>query len=203
VASDSRQAGIAAIGAVGYLLGARTARRRPVSRVELRCFRVVNRLPARAFRPTWLVMQAGSLAGVFVIAAGAAVARRPELARGLAATGTVTWLAAKLAKRFVKRGRPTGTVELARVLGNEQAGLGYPSGHAAVAAALYVVAEPHLASRWRVPAALGALGVGSARMYVGAHLPLDVLGGFALGATAGAGRALAARRSQGPMSTPD
>lgn len=63
--------------------------------------------------------------------------------------------------------------------------LGYPSGHAAVSAALTVVVAAHLSKRW----AIAALGLGLAvifgRMYVGAHLPLDVVGGAALGTVVG------------------
>jgi glycosyltransferase 2 family protein len=202
MAPRSRYAGIAALGAGIFALGAQEARRHPVTPLELRCFHAVNGLPAGGFRPVWAVMQVGSLGGVVAVAAGSAVARRQTLGRCLAACGTVTWLAAKVAKQPVRRGRPTGTVELARVLGNEQAGLGYPSGHAAVVAALYCVAEPHLPPRWRGPAMATALGVGAARVYVGAHLPLDVVGGFALGSALGAGSHLLRRPAHPPMSTP-
>jgi hypothetical protein len=85
----------------------------------------------------------------------------------------------------------------------EQRGLGYPSGHAAVAATLYVVAAPHLRSRWRAGLAALTSGVGLARIYVGAHLPLDVLGGVALGAALGAaGPRPGATGGQGSSSTP-
>jgi membrane-associated phospholipid phosphatase len=63
--------------------------------------------------------------------------------------------------------------------------LGYPSGHAAVAAALTVVVSAHLSVRWVIAAlALGGI-VLFGRRYVGAHLPLDVIGGAALGAIVG------------------
>jgi hypothetical protein len=62
---------------------------------------------------------------------------------------------------------------------------GFPSGHAAVAAALTVVVAARLSVRW----AIGALVLGAfvvvGRMYVGAHLPLDLIGGAALGVVAG------------------
>jgi len=52
-------------------------------------------------------------------------------------------------------------------------------------------AVPHVAPLLRGPLWLTATGVGAARIYVGAHLPLDVLGGMALGvATERAVRAL-------------
>src|SRR4029453_366014 len=53
-------------------------------------------------------------------------------------------------------------------------------------AALTVVGAAHLSVRWVSAAlAVGAI-VLFGRIYVGAHLPLDVVGGFALGAAAAA-----------------
>jgi glycosyltransferase 2 family protein len=64
--------------------------------------------------------------------------------------------------------------------------IGFPSGHIAVAAALTMVVTPYLRGRWKfVPATL-VLVVAIGRTYVGAHLPLDLVGGAALGASAGA-----------------
>jgi hypothetical protein len=66
-----------------------------------------------------------------------------------------------------------------------QRGGGFPSGHTAVATTLTVVGR-HLLSRpaarvvWAIP-----ILVGGARQYVGAHLPLDVVGGVVLGLSAG------------------
>jgi predicted Ser/Thr protein kinase len=56
-------------------------------------------------------------------------------------------------------------------------GLGYVSGHSAVAVALAMVSSPFLGRRaCRVAWVLAAL-VCVARIYVGSHLPLDVVGG--------------------------
>ena len=63
--------------------------------------------------------------------------------------------------------------------------LGYPSGHAAVAAALTVVVAAHLSARWLIAALALGVVVLFGRIYVGAHLPLDVIGGAALGAIVG------------------
>lgn len=64
-------------------------------------------------------------------------------------------------------------------------GLGFVSGHAAVATFLATVAWPYLgrAGRW-VAGTVAAL-VCLARVYVGAHLPLDVVGGAVLGIAVG------------------
>jgi membrane-associated phospholipid phosphatase len=89
-------------------------------------------------------------------------------------------------KDIVQRGRPEALI--ADVQEREMfasGSLGYPSGHVAVAAALTVVVTPYLHGRWRlVPAALAVI-VCLGRLYVGAHVPLDLVGGAALGMSAG------------------
>ena len=65
--------------------------------------------------------------------------------------------------------------------GRDAAGLGYLSGHAAVAVALGCTALPHLGPAGRAIALTAVPLVGLTRIYVGAHLPLDVAGGVALG----------------------
>ena len=89
-------------------------------------------------------MQAGSLAAVFVTAGLALAARRPRLAVALAAGGTTTWLLAKVVKQLVERGRPEALLHDVVVYGPAATGLGFPSGHAAVAAAIMTVAGPYL-----------------------------------------------------------
>jgi len=179
----------AAGGFAGFAIGAVSARQPGVSSAERRVFAAVNGLPRGAHLPVWALMQLGSLGGVAAVAGTAARAGQPRLAVRLGVWGTATWLGAKGVKRIVRRGRPDGLVDAARVLGRAQAGLGYPSGHAAVAASLGAIAAPALSGRWRVAAWVTALAVGPARVFVGAHLPLDVAGGIAFGlGVAGVGR---------------
>ncbi len=71
------------------------------------------------------------------------------------------------------------------------AGLGFPSGHTAVAAALATAAGPYLGRRGRRISWCGIWIVAIARIYVGAHFPLDTVGGAALGWVIGAGLHLA------------
>lgn len=178
--------------AVGSLAAAATlsetsrrARTGRVGHVEERVFRSVNAAPEALRAPVWAVMQAGSLAAVFVN--GVALARRGRLPAATATTlaGTAVWAGAKVVKARVGRGRPGALLDGVRVIGQPQSGLGFPSGHAAVAATLAVLVPPADSASLRAAALSVAITVGGARMYVGAHLPLDVVGGLALGVLAG------------------
>jgi undecaprenyl-diphosphatase len=177
----ARGAALAAAGFAGFTGGAVLARRPGVSDAERQVFAAVNGLPAALHVPVWTVMQLGSLGGVAATAGILARAGHPRLAIRAAVGGTATWVSAKAVKRLVRRDRPAPALGEARVLGREQAGLGYPSGHAAVAATLGAVIIPALPARWRPAGWLTALAVGPARVFVGAHLPLDVFGGIAFG----------------------
>jgi undecaprenyl-diphosphatase len=184
-----------------FVGGAIIARRPGVTRTELRWFELLNGLSRRVYAPVWGLMQLGSLGGPLVTGAVIRAAGHRRLGIRVMTVGAVTWVAAKAVKPSVRRGRPAVTIPATRVLGQEQSGLGYPSGHAAVAAGTAVVLAPHLSRRWRPLAWAVALAVGPMRAYVGAHLPLDVLGGVALGvaigtATRGARPEIAPRRAK-------
>jgi undecaprenyl-diphosphatase len=155
--------------------------RRSVGAGEARVFRAVNRLPDRLFVPVWSVMQLGALGAAPAAAAVARATGRRRLATRLLLSGTVTWALSKVVKRAVGRPRPGALVPETRVRGREATGLGYLSGHAGVALALAVAAWPELPDPARLTSIVLVPTVGLARMYVGAHLPLDVAGGFALG----------------------
>ncbi len=157
-----------------------------VSTTEVSALRAVNDVPEVPFALAWAPMQLGSLAAVPAAALVAVAARRWRLGGGLAAAGILAWLLAKLVKSVVERGRPGALVEGVILRDAPVGGLGFVSGHVAVATALAIAAWPYLAlpARWAV-VVLAAL-VGVLRMYVGAHLPLDVVGGASLGLATGA-----------------
>jgi glycosyltransferase 2 family protein len=181
----SRDLLVVAAAGVAVAAGARAARDGTLRDAESRVFARVNASSDRSFVPVWTVMQIGSLGGSIAIGAGVAAAGHRRLGLRVAMAGGLTWLASKVIKPLAGRGRPDMVVEAARVLGRAPTGLGYPSGHAAIAVAMASVASPLVPTRLRpvlVPVLWSvALGVGVTRVYVGAHMPLDVAGGVALG----------------------
>jgi uncharacterized membrane protein YbhN (UPF0104 family)/membrane-associated phospholipid phosphatase len=155
---------------------------------EANLFRLFNdlALPGWTWWPVWGVMQLGVIGAVLPVAGLALVTRRIRLAAYAALAAGSIYLVAKLVKEFVQRGRPQTLLENVYIFDIPDRGLGYVSGHSAVAVSLATVASPFLGRRARRVAWVLAALVCVARIYVGSHLPLDVLGGAALGWAAGA-----------------
>jgi membrane-associated phospholipid phosphatase len=152
-----------------------------MSGLETSAFRVVNEFPDALHGPVWVVMQLGSLNAPFAAAAVAFSRDQPRLAGRLLGSGLAAYLLAKQAKNMVGRGRPRALLSDVRIRGKEATGHGFVSGHAAVSMALAIEAQRHLGRRsWPLSVVVAPI-VGLSRMYVGAHLPLDVVGGSALG----------------------
>jgi glycosyltransferase 2 family protein len=158
------------------------ASRADLPKIELEVFDAVNHLPDSLFRPIWPVMQLGALAAIPVTAGIAASVGQRAIAHRMVFTGTTTWVTAKVIKRCVRRGRPVTLVPGVHVRGHAASGQGFLSGHAGIAAALAATALPARPELGPVLATV-VVAVGLARIYVGAHLPLDVVGGAALGVT--------------------
>ena len=112
------------------------------------------------FPAFWVVMQAGNVLAVGVAAAQVAATRRFWLAANLAITGIGVWLAARWIKDQVGRGRPVDLLDNVHLRGHHDSGLGFVSGHAAVAVAIATLIVPYLPRRVRwvalVVAALAA-----------------------------------------------
>jgi len=162
-------------------LGLLVAQRGVLPVVERDVFQLVNDLPAAVFPVVWAVMQLGNAATVPAVASVAALTRRFRMARDLLVSGVLAYLAADLVKRVVQRERPIGLVVEVHFPEGPVEGLGFVSGHSAVAAALATAAAPYLSRRGRRWAWALAWTVALARIYVGAHLPLDVVCGVGLG----------------------
>jgi membrane-associated phospholipid phosphatase len=151
---------------------------------ETGVFRVVNGT-ALPLALVWPVMQLGNLFAAPLAALVAAVFRKWRLAAELLLAGAGVWLLAKEVKTVVVRGRPGALLPDVHLRGAPAGGLGFVSGHAAVAASLLVVAWPWLNRPGRIICTALAVAVCLARVQVGAHFPLDVIGGAAVGVAVG------------------
>lgn len=180
---------LAAAGAILLVLSALPVHLHSISAAERGVFRAINDHTVLPFTVVWVLMQLGNFLAIPVAALVAALLRRWRLACAMLAGGLVTYYLAKVVKGIVERGRPSSLLADVHIRGSAATGRGYVSGHAAVVTLLVVLAWPYLGRRGRIAAAVAAVFVCLARVYVGAHLPLDVVGGAALGlAVAGAAR---------------
>jgi glycosyltransferase 2 family protein len=176
------------VGLLVLLVAVLAVYRDHLSTFETNLFRLINDLPAAIGPYLDVIMQAGNVVAAPILAVVAMVAlRRRNWRMGfdIATAGIVAWFAAKFVKDLIQRPRPGGLLDDVARFGSTE-GLGFVSGHTAVAAALACAAAPYLprsARRavWAVPWI-----VGLARIYFGAHLPLDIIGGAALGWMIGA-----------------
>lgn len=144
---------------------------------SLPSFLVVVLYPLGQYGAVWMVPVAALVMMVF------ARKVRPGIYVFLAGIGA--WLLTKPLKEWINRGRPEAFFAV-NLHGPESfIGLGYPSGHAAVAAAMTTVIWPFVTPLMRkILVGLTAI-VMISRVYTGGHFPLDVLGGAALGVMVG------------------
>jgi len=150
----------------------------PIERAQ---FHGVNGLPDWLYQPMLLFQYLGVLAMPLVVALGALVFRRWRLAAALVLVVPLKLATERLVKWLVQRERPGTTVPDAVLRGVHPAGLSFVSGHAIITFAIAGLLALVLPRRWAVVAFVLASLNGVARVYLGAHNPLDVVGGAAVG----------------------
>jgi membrane-associated phospholipid phosphatase len=153
-----------------------------VSGPERAAFRAINELPDALSPPMRAAQFLGVLAVGPIVAVVAFLLRRWRL--GLAAllvTGAKL-VAERTVWHFVSRSRPGTTIPHAIVRGSTPtAGAAFVSGHVVLVTGLAWVIAPYLRGRWRILPWMVVALVAFTRVYLGAHAPLDILGGAALG----------------------
>jgi membrane-associated phospholipid phosphatase len=172
------------VAGVAVLITSAVLARRGAYEWEVAIFQSINGLPG-GLRPfLWVLNQYGTAVTIPVATAAALVFRKWLLAVSLAISGLAVYWLAKVIKEYVARGRPAAFLE--GVVERETfspGSLGYPSGHAAVAWAITIIVLAYVGRPWQIAAIVLAIVVPLVRMYVAAHLPLDLIGGAALGVT--------------------
>jgi membrane-associated phospholipid phosphatase len=158
--------------------------RRGIAGWEAALFQAINGLPGRIRPFIWALNQYGTAITIPVATVVALLFRKWRMAISLAVSGVAVYWLAKVMKEYVARGRPAALLN--DVVERETfapMSLGFPSGHAAVAWAITIVVLAYLGRPWRIAALTLAVIVPLYRMYVAAHVPLDLIGGAALGVT--------------------
>jgi undecaprenyl-diphosphatase len=160
-------------------------------------FHAINDLPDWLEGPMWVFQLAGLLLVPVVVAVGATVFRRWRLAAALIVFVPLKLFVEHLVvKELVERERPGTTIcggpsqadaDCANFRGDVPVdGLSFVSGHAIIAWGVATLLWPVLPGRWKwLPVAVATLNA-VARVYLGAHNPLDVIGGGAIGIALGA-----------------
>ena len=169
------------------VLGAIIVRDGTVPGWEESLFRTVNDLPGALNPVLWPVQQLGVLVIGPIVAIVALVLRRYRLAVAALIVTAAKLVFERIVKAVVSRERPFTSIGSDIHLRGDvsTSGESFVSGHAILVAALATVIWPYLPARWRpvlwVVVALVMIG----RVYVGAHNPLDVVCGAALGVALG------------------
>ena len=156
-----------------------------IVRGETAVLQAVNGWPRVIGAPLEVVMQLGTLpAAMAITVLVAVITARPRATLALFLASLIAWRLDDVVKEVIERPRPEGHVD-GLIVREETSGFGFPSGHTAVAFAVAAVLHPLLPGRWRwVPWVLASL-VGVARLHVGVHWPMDLVGGAALGVAIG------------------
>lgn len=153
---------------------------------ERRVFRAVNDLPDFLYPVLWPLQQLGAILVVPTVAFVLLLLGRRWLALAVVSVGVAKLILEHFVKALVSRQRPGTSIgdDIHTRGGVNLRGESFVSGHAVLAASLAGVIAPHLPRQWRAATWMVVIAVMLARVYVGAHNPLDVVCGAALGVAA-------------------
>jgi glycosyltransferase 2 family protein len=151
-------------------------------------FRAVNGLPDWLYPIVWPGNLLGALVLVPIVAVLALSVRQYWLALAVVVAGVAKLVSERIVKAVVTRERPATSIgpDIETRGDVSVSGESFVSGHAILAAAVATVVAPYVPPRGRIALALVVLFVMLARVYVGAHNPLDVVCGAGLGVALGA-----------------
>jgi undecaprenyl-diphosphatase len=146
-------------------------------------------------RPVPLALVAAVFIGWVLITAAGRLGRLEAL-RALVIALALAEIVAQVLKRVANQPRPLAVIEGLDTHGypTDPNGNAYPSAHTALLVGALLALWPWMRWPQRVVGVIITVSVALNRIYIGAHWPIDVLGGAAVGVLAGDITWLAARR---------
>lgn len=146
-------------------------------------FEAINGLPGALYPVLWPFQQIGAVLVGPLVAVIALVRRHRRLALAALAVTVGKLVSERLVKATVSRSRPYTSIGPDITMRGDvpRVGESFVSGHAVLVTALAGIITPYLPGRWKVLPWICVVLVALGRVYVGAHLPLDVVGGAGLG----------------------
>lgn len=157
-----------------------------LAHAEIWVFDQINQLP------DWLtpffvwMTNIGTIGAVFIAGIIALIAKYRRIGLAILLSGGFGWFIAHVLKDIVDRARPGGFIDDAIIrYSSLAAGNGFPSGHSSVAAACAMALALIVPRKYAIWLVLLVLSVGLSRVYLGVHLPLDVVSGWSIGIIVG------------------
>lgn len=170
------------LGLAAALFAAATllSREPAISDWEAHIFDAIYTLPSWLHGFFYVITQFGSIYVFFILAAFYIAKKHYHIVIRLLMAGSLAYLLAGFAKSVWGRARPEDMLPNIIALDVTQ-GPGFPSGHTALAVALALTIGHYLPRKYHWIPVVWIVGVALSRIYLGVHLPLDIIGGFAIG----------------------
>jgi membrane-associated phospholipid phosphatase len=156
-----------------------------ISTIETNVFRLFNDSPNFVASLFAIITYLGTIFTLLVITAILVALKKRYWAIQVFLAGFLAWVAASLIKVAQIRERPFDLLSSVHLTGPTQLSAGFPSAHAALitAAALVLFTNESRKIHWLL--VLAVMLVGISRVVIGAHAPLDVIGGVGVGLIVG------------------
>lgn len=168
---------------VAFLALAMLARQQLIIGPELEWFWQVHTWSDRLKTPMLFITQFGSVAMALVVIVWSLWRYGRLFALQLAVTSGMAYVLVSVAKWWVARPRPVEYL-YGVVARTAETGMGFPSGHTAMATAISVFLAWRLGGWWRWAPFVWIPLVGISRIYLGVHMPFDIFGGVLVGVLA-------------------